>query len=356
MKDREKKVKNIVNRRKFLGGGVAASIVFASGDSHADQRETDLKLKTGPPYNERTHKAMPTRNFGKTGYQVGIYSLGGQATLEKKGTDKESLAIINRAIDLGINYIDTAAAYGRGVSETHIGMVMNDRRKEVFLASKTHDRSYDGSMKLLEKSLKQLQTDHLDLWQLHNVKRQDDLDRIFSNNGALKALEKARDEGMVRFLGITGHYEPLVLGQALERYDFDTILMAINAADTHYLSFKKYLLPLAQKKELGIIGMKLATRGRLLSSWTPPPLDEQREYMRTSKPGTITMKESLHYNFSLPVSTNIVGVDTVEQLEQNIKWASEFSPLDNEKLAEIEYKTLPIVRQGLYFRRWDMGV
>lgn len=110
-------------------------------------------------------------------------------------------------------------------------------------------------MKLLEQTLKQLQTDHLDLWQLHTVQRQDDLDKIFSKDGAMKALLKARENGMVRFLGVTGHYELLRLKQALDKLDFDTILMAINAADTHHLSFKRYLVPIAQKKGLGIIGL-----------------------------------------------------------------------------------------------------
>ncbi len=366
MKDNKKDNKGDLNRRDFLGRGLVATMALATGNSVFAQEKVNAqqhKINTEHPYNERTHKAMPTRNLGKTGYQVGILSLGGQATLEKTGTDKESVAIINRAIDLGINYIDTAASYGKnqnreraaGTSERHIGLVMKDRRHEVFLTSKTHDRTYDGSMKLLETSLKNLQTDHLDLWQLHNVKRQDQVDQIFAKDGAIKALEKARSEGMVRFLGITGHYEPLVLAQALERYDFDTILMAVNAADPHYLSFKKYLLPMAQNKRIGIIGMKLATRGRLLSSWTPPPLEKQSKSMRTPKPGTIAMKESLYYNCSLQISTNIVGVDNVEQVEQNVKWASEFSPFNTEQLAHIEYKTLPIVRQGLYFRRWDMG-
>ncbi len=350
---------NRVNRRNFLGAGLAGGLALAAAAGNAaPQKKLATKTKKTVkdfPYNPRTHKAMPTRNLGKTGYQVGIFSLGGQATLEIQGKVNESVAIIHRAIDLGINYIDTAAAYGSGVSETHIGMVMKERRSEVFLASKTNDRSYDGSMKLLEKSLQQLQTDHLDLWQLHNVQTQDDLDKIFSDNGAIKALEKARDQGVVRFLGITGHYEPLVLVRAIERYPFDAILMAINAADVHYLSFKRYLLPIALKKELGIIGMKLATRGRLLSTWTPPPLEEQQERLRTARPGAITMRESLNYNFSLPISTNIVGVDTVAQLEENVKIAAQFAPLSEEQMAELEYKTLPIVRQGLYFRRWNLG-
>jgi predicted aldo/keto reductase-like oxidoreductase len=347
-----------MNRREFIGGTVATTLAMAAGTAMASAdsaQQSKRKTVKDLPYNSRTHKAMPTRNLGKTGYQVGIFSLGGQATLEVKGNEKESVEIINRAIDLGVNYIDTAAGYGNGVSEINIGQVLKDRRGEVFQTSKTADRTYDGSMQLLEKTLKQLRTDHLDLWQLHNVRTQDELDKIFSNDGAMKALLKAREDGMVRFLGVTGHFEPLILKQALDRFDFDTILMAINAADTHYLSFKRYLLPIAQKKGIGIIGMKLATRGRMLSTWTPPPLDQQPERLRTQKPGTITMKESLHYNCTLPVSTNIVGVDNVEQLEQNVKWASEFSPLSLEQMEEIEYKTLPIVRQGLYFRRWDMG-
>jgi len=352
-----RKSKN-VNRRDFLTAGVSTALIagsaFAAQGDKIMQSPQD-KTVQDLPYNPRTHKMMPTRNLGKTGYQVGLFSLGGQATIERQGTEKESAEIVERALDLGVNYIDTAAAYGGGISETHIGQVIKNRRHEVFLASKTHDRSYDGSMRLLEKSLKQLQTDHLDTWQLHNVKRRDELDKIFAKDGALKALLQARDEGMIKFLGITGHYEPLILAEALNRFDFDTILMAINAADPHYLSFKKYLLPLAQEKGIGIIGMKIATRGRMLSSWTPPAEEDQPSRMRTSKPGTLSIKESLQYNFTLPVSTNIVGVDNIEQLEENVKIASEFSSLNEEQMAELEYKTLPIVRQGLYFRRWDLG-
>ncbi|MBA4407831.1 MAG: aldo/keto reductase [Odoribacter sp.] len=298
---------------------------------------------------------MPTRSFGKTGYKVGILSLGGQATLEMKGTETESEKIINRAIDLGVNYIDTAASYGGGISQLNIGRVMNTRRREVWLASKTHDRTYDGSMKLLEESLKNLQTDHLDTWQLHNVQTMDQLNQIFAGDGSIKAMEKAKAEGMVRNIGITGHFEPLVLLEAIKRYPFDSILLAVNAADIHYLSFINYLLPEAQKRGIAIIGMKVATRGRMISTWTPPPLEEQPERLRTPKSGTITIKEALSYNMSLPVSTTIIGVDNVAQIEEDVKIASEFSPLCEAEMKEIEFKTLPIVRQGLYFRRWDLG-
>lgn len=349
-----------MNRRRFLGASMTGTMGLAmAGKTAAAQGTANAFLPDAPgkdlPFNPRTYAAMPTNAFGKTGYKVGILSLGGQASLEIKGREALSEKIINRAIDLGINYIDTAASYGGGLSQMNIGRVIKTRRKEVFLATKTHDRTYDGSMRLLEESLTNLQTDHLNIWQLHNVQRQDQVDQIFAGDGAIKALEKARSEGMVQFLGITGHYEPLILKQCIERYNFDTILMAVNGADVHYLSFKNYLLPEVQKKGMGIISMKVATRGRMLSTWTPPPMDEQPERMATPLPGALTIKEALEYNMTLPVSTTIIGVDDVEQIEENVKIASEFSPLSNDQMAAIEYKCLPVVRQGLYFRRWEMG-
>ncbi|MCF6333203.1 MAG: aldo/keto reductase [Draconibacterium sp.] len=350
--------KKKINRRKFLGTGLAAAATVTVGSSFAANeidKPISIKKNDENPFNPVTYGAMPTRSFGKTGYKVGVLSLGGQATLERKGTEEISEKIINRAIDLGVNYIDTAASYGGGQSQLNIGQVMKTRRSEVWLSSKTHDRSYDGSMRLLEESLKNLQTDHLDLWQLHNIQRQDQINQIFAKDGAIKAMEKAKSEGIVRHLGITGHFEPLVLMNAIKNYPFDSILMAINAADVHYLSFKNYLLPEAQKRGIAIIGMKVATRGRMISTWTPPPMNEQPARLATQKPGTITIKEALAYNMSLPVSTTIIGIDNVAQIEEDVNIASEFSPLSLSEMEEIEFKTLPIVRQGLYFRRWDLG-
>ncbi|HWS00846.1 MAG TPA: aldo/keto reductase [Prolixibacteraceae bacterium] len=349
---------NKFSRRNFLGTGLAAVASVTVGNTLASETgnpSVPTKKKNENPFNARTYGAMPTRSFGKTGFKVGILSLGGQATLEMPGTEEISEKIINRAIDLGVNYIDTAASYGKGQSQLNIGRVMKTRRSEVWLSTKTNDFSYDGAMRLLEESLKNLQTDHLDAWQLHNVQRQDQLEKIFAENGAIKAMEKAKAEGMVRNIGITGHFEPLVLLDALKRYPFDQILMAVNAADIHYLSFKNWLLPEAQKKGIAIIGMKVATRGRMLSSWTPPPIAEQPERLATSKPGTITIREALTYNMSLPVSTTIIGIDNIAQIEEDVKIASEFSPLTEDEMRAIEFKTLPIVRQGLYFRRWNLG-
>jgi len=349
------------SRREFLGTTLAASMAIAASRASTAraQEPTGAVASSGSPrplpFNPRTAAAMPMRNLGKTGFRVGIFSLGCQAAIEIKGNEQLSVDIMNRAIDLGVNYFDTSNAYGGGVSEEHVGLVMRDRRREVFLASKTTKRDYDGAMTHLETSFKRMQTDHLDLWQIHNLQKMEDVDKLLAADGALKAFQKAKSEGLVRCIGVTGHFEPNVLREIIRRAELDTILMAVNAADRHYLSFIDHLLPLALEKQMGVIGMKVATRGRMLSTWKPDPLEQQPERMRTTKPGTITMAESLAYNFTLPVSTNIVGVDNVAQLEEDVKCAANFVPLSIEQMQTLEERTLPIVRQGLYFRRWDLG-
>ncbi|MBM4029919.1 MAG: aldo/keto reductase [Planctomycetes bacterium] len=341
-----------LHRRAFLGAGLAATLGAAGHPARAGEPLPPGKDARGRPlpHNPRTFHAMPTRNLGRTGHRVGIFSLGAQAAVELDNADL-AVSIVEAAIDLGVNYIDTAPAYGNTRSETHVGMVMKRRRQEVYLASKTHLRTYDESMRLLEGSLTRLQTDHLDAWQLHNVQRLEELDRIFAKDGAIKALEKARDQGIVRFLGITGHYDPQVLVEGLKRYEFDTLLMAFNAADKHQHSFLEQLLPMALEKNLGIIGMKVATRGRMLSTWTPPPLAEQPQRMATDKPGVLTMRESLFYNFSMPVATNIVGCDNPQQVQENVRAAAEFTPCNEAVLATLEQRCKSIVNQGLYFRK-----
>ena len=265
---------------------------------------------------------MGTRPLGRTGHDVPLFSLRGQATLEQDGRTDEALAIINRAIDLGVNYMDTAARYGSGVSERCIGAVMATPRKEVFLAAKTHDRTYDGLMRLLEQSLTQLRTGHLDAWQLHNVRTAEDLQQIFASDGAIKALEKARDEKMVRFLGITGHHDPHVLKAAIQRYDFDTILMALNAADRHHLSFIDHLLPVAVEKRMGIIGMKVVARGRIFHEG-----------------GLTSMEQAMRYVLTLPVSTVVVGISRLAELEENVQIARDFRPYTAQEMAQLEELT-----------------
>jgi predicted aldo/keto reductase-like oxidoreductase len=342
-------------RREFVKTAMSGAVGVTVGYQASRSEANVPKAPPGGPFNERTFAAMPTRNLGKTGHRVGIFSLGGQATIEKPNMEAQAVAIVNRAIDLGVNYLDTAAAYGGPDmwSQKYIGKVVKERRQEVFLASKTNRRTYDESMRLLETSLTLLNTDHLDLWQLHNVAQTEQLDQIFAKDGAIHALEKARAEKVVRFLGITGHADPFVLADGLKRYRFDTILMAVNAADKHHLSFIEHLLPLALEQELGIIGMKIPARGRILSGWTPPPPETQRASERTTRSGTLSMQEAMQYVLSLPVSTVIVGCDTVAQLEENVRIARDFTPLSEDRLKALTAKTEDIKRQALFFRKWQ---
>ncbi len=281
---------------------------------------------------------MPVRSLGKTGHQVGLFSLGGQATIEKEGTREESHAIINRAIDLGVNYIDTAARYGGGISQKYIGEVMATRRKEVYLATKTHDRTREGSLRLLEESLTSLQTDHLDCWQLHSVSEDEELEQIFGKGGAIEAFQKAKDEKTVRFLGLSGHFDPAVLTRAIKRFDFDTILMALNPSDPHFNSFLDDLLPTANEKNMGIIAMKVPARGRLF------------------RPGGLTsMKDSMSWVLTQPVSTLIVGCDSVAQLEENVENAANFYPLSVTECARIEGLTKDYSEEASFYKKGGAG-
>ena len=289
---------------------------------------------------------LPQRPLGRTGHKVGIYSLGGQAVIETIGKEELSVQIINRAIDLGINYIDTAAKYGRatatitkaeanGQSEKNMGQVMKYRRKEVFLATKTTERSYDGAMRDLEKSLKNLQTDHIDLWQIHDVRPAEinNLDKFFAADGVVKAMEKARDQKIISYIGFTGHEGPEVLRVLAEKYPFDNVLVAINAADKHYDSFIEKFLPTAVDKKMGIVGMKIPARDRIFSHG-----------------GIITIKEAMEYVMSLPVSTIIIGLDKIAELEENIKIAQNFKPLTADQMLAIEEKTKPYYKDMQFFK------
>jgi aryl-alcohol dehydrogenase-like predicted oxidoreductase len=350
MSDQTRSDPKALDRRDFLrlGGAMGAGVLTGGLATRAGASLPPL------PQNPRTPEAMPTRNLGRTGFRVGIFSLGGQAAVEQPDNEANAVPIVERALDLGVNYIDTAAWYGREGrwSQRYIGKVMKDRRKEAFLATKTHDRSRDGSLRLLEESLRLLNTDYLDLWQIHNLSRMSQVDEIFAPGGAMEALRKAHDEKTVRFLGVTGHADPAVLMEAMRRFDFDTLLLALNAADPHHLSFASELLPMAVEKRMGLIGMKIPARGRLLSSWTPPPVDQQRAVERPAKQGALDMQEALYYVLSLPVSTVIIGCDSVEQVEENVALARSFTPLSDSQMAGLTARAEPVAKQALFFRRW----
>jgi aryl-alcohol dehydrogenase-like predicted oxidoreductase len=353
-----KKSPDSLNRRNFLktSGAVAAGLLAQSTlPARADTKLPAL------PVNAKTQDAMPTRNLGKTGFKVGIFSLGGQAALEHGNNFDVAVPIIERALDLGVNYIDTSSIYGgpERWSEQYVGVVMKKRRNEAFLATKTKERTREDSLRMIEKSLKLLNTDHVDLWQLHDIGLQEDVDAIFAKGGAMEALLEMQEQKVVRFLGVTGHFRPEALIDSIKRHPFDAILLAMNAADTHIHSFTDQLLPLAVEKQMGIIGMKIPARGRLLSTWTPPPIEQQRHSWEGSaiakRPGVLKMREAMYFTLSHPVSTVIVGCDNIAQLEENVQIAREFTPLSHTQMAEMNKLAAPVAEQSLFFRFTNRG-
>ena len=343
-------------RREFLkSGGAVAAALMAPTALAADSPKTMPPL----PANPVTPAAMPTRNLGKTGYKVGIFSLGGQASLELANNFDVAVPIIERALDMGVNYIDTSSIYGGPArwSEQYVGKVMAHRRKEAFLATKTKERTRDGSMRMIEKSLELLQTDHVDLWQLHDIGTLFDVNEVFAKGGVMEALLEMKEQKVVRHLGLTGHYRPDALMEGIRRYPFDTILMAMNAADPHHFSFNQELLPLAVERQMGILGMKIPGRSRLLSSWTPPPIEQQKHswegMVLAPTSGTLTMREAMYYTLSRPVSTVIIGCDTIAQLEENVHLAREFTPLSDGQATALVAKAEPVSKPSLFFRFYD---
>jgi aryl-alcohol dehydrogenase-like predicted oxidoreductase len=263
---------------------------------------------------------LPRRRLGGTGRDVTPFGLGGEGVLRTHGRMAEAVRVIHRALDMGVTYCDTAPAYAS--SQDYYGAALGERRRDVFLASKTHDRTRDGSLRLLDDSLRRLRTEYLDLWQLHDLRTLHDLDRIFARGGALEALVQARAEGRVRHLGLTGHHDPAILLAAMERFDFDTVLVALNAADVHRLSFARTVLPEAARRGMGIIGMKVCGGGTLVG------------------PGKLTIAEAMGYVLSLPgVSTVVIGCATPAEVEENVQVARDFAPLEEERLRALEDRT-----------------
>ncbi len=261
---------------------------------------------------------MPTRKLGRTGHSTPLFSLGGQSVIERRGNDELADEIINRALDLGVNYIDTAPRYGNGISERYIGRVMRERRNEVFLATKSHDYTYEGTMRLIDESLERLSTDKIDLYQHHNVASLQQLDQIAAEDGALRAFLELREEGKVRYIGITSH-SPKVLLRALEMDVYDCMLITLNPAGSH-MRDRQYLdefLRQAEDKEVGVIAMKVAARGRLLR-------------------GDVEMRELLHYVWSHPVATAVVGISEVWQVDENVESAKSFEEMTESEKRQLE--------------------
>src|SRR6266481_1677713 len=227
------------DRRDFLKVG-SASIAAAALPLSA-RAQSFSSTQASKTTLQAVQEMMPTRNLGKTGFRVGIFGLGGQGALEKVNNEAVAVPIIEKALELGVNYFDTSAIYGGPDrwSEQYLGKGLKEYRDQVFIATKTKERTRDAALKNLEVSLKLLDTDHIDTWQLHDVGIQEDVDQIFGKGGAIEALVKARDQKMVRHLGVTGRFRPEALIECINRFPFDTVLMGVNAADKYYYSFEK---------------------------------------------------------------------------------------------------------------------
>jgi len=271
---------------------------------------------------------LPSRMLGRTGAKVSILAFGcGSRFLMYKDEDAAA-AILNRAIDSGIRYLDTAYAYGDGQSETRVGKVMATRRKDVWLATKIPDRTRDEFLRRLEASLKRLQTDHVDLVHIHSLGQADDLEKIEAKDGALKGLMEAREQKMARFAGMTSHTNGEVMAKAIERHDLDCVQMALNASRNG--RFEELALPAANAKNLGIIAMKVTGQEFLVGEGT----------------GKADMTSLLRYSMSLPVTTAVVGMPKPEMLAHNVEVARSFSPLSDRERDQLRQR-LNGSREGL---------
>jgi aryl-alcohol dehydrogenase-like predicted oxidoreductase len=256
---------------------------------------------------------MITRPFGKTGESFPILSFGGQRIVDGHNcTEEEAIEIVNTAIDRGIRYFDTAWIYSRGQAESRLGKVAKHRRSEMWIATKVFDTTRDGARRQLEESLARLQTDHVNEWRFHDVFSYERLDAFTGKGGALETALKAREEGLIRNISISGHRDPQVLVEALNRFPFDSALIAVSALDHFFRSFAEEFLPIANAKGVATIGMKVLGLGSL----------------------THEVERSLRYAFSLPLGTVIVGMESMAQLKQNLAIAESFTPMsDEERLA-----------------------
>jgi aryl-alcohol dehydrogenase-like predicted oxidoreductase len=280
---------------------------------------------------KRVFMDIPRRRLGETGVDVTILGLGGEGVLRTYGYEKEAYALINRAIDLGIGYFESARAYSG--SEAYYGSALNERRKEIFLTSKSHARDKTGALAHLHETLRNMDTDHLDLWQVHDVRTKGDMEQIFGPDGAMEAFVEAKERGLTRFIGVTGHHDPFILRRCIEMHDFDTVLLPVNPAEPAFESFIENVIPHANERGMGIIGMKVYFRG-----------------FAAKIPGFEGMEPYLRFALSQPISTIVIGCDNVGQLEENVNMAKSFESLSVEEAKDLVDHVAPYGKQLMYYK------
>ncbi len=267
---------------------------------------------------------IPKRRFGKTDVEISALGLGGHH-LGDAQDQKTATEIVNRAIDGGVTFFDNCWEYHRGKSEVWLGAALKGKRQQVFLMTKvcTHGRDKELALRMLEESLNRLQTDHLDLWQIHGVSFETDPQRFDRPNGAAEALVQAKKDGKVRFVGFTGHKDPrLHLAMLNTGFPFDSVQMPLNPFDASFRSFETQVLPEVVRRGIAPLGMK--------------PLQGAGPAI---KKGVYSAEELLRYAMSLPVATTITGMDKIDVVEQNLKIARGFEPLAQEEMASLRQRS-----------------
>jgi aryl-alcohol dehydrogenase-like predicted oxidoreductase len=275
---------------------------------------------------------LPTRLLGRTGAQVSALGLGGEGVLRTFARDEQARAVIEAALAENITYFDSARAYAG--SEQYYGAALGRRRDDIFLCSKAHDRSFAGALEMLELTLRNMRTDHLDLWQLHDVRTEEDLELMDGERGTYAAFARAKQQGKTRFIGVTGHYDPVIMLEAIRRFDFDTVLLPVNPCEAAVDSFASIVIPEALARNMGVIAMKIFGRGLLLGMREDPPLKSLTDYALTA-----------------PVSLAIVGCDTVAQVQAAASAVRSFAPLSPEEQRELERRLRSESKRTLYYRR-----
>ena len=276
---------------------------------------------------------MPTRPFGQHADRVSIIGLGGYHLGNAKNIT-EAVRIVHEAIDAGVNFLDNAWEYHRGESEKLMGRAIADRRDSVFLMTKvcTHGRDARVALRQLEESLRRLRTDHLDLWQIHECVYYNDPERHFAKGGVVEALERAKAQGKVRYVGFTGHKDPDIHLRMLSfDFPFDACQLPLNGFDAGFRSFQTRVLPALARRKIAAIGMKsLGGDGRVI------------------KKKAAAVEDALRYAMSLPVCTTISGIDSLKVLRQNLKIARDFSPMDADERQRYERSLASCAHDGRF--------
>lgn len=313
------------SRRKFMQGAAfigVSPLMSRSGLAARDGKSPEV-----------TEGTIPRKPLGKTGVQVSAIGLGGYH-LGSADTDQIANDIVAKALDHGINFFDNAWEYHDGLSEERLGRALKGNRDRAVVMTKvcTHGRDKKIAMRMLEESLRRLQTDHLDVWQIHEVIYENDPDLIFVPDGAIEALAQAKQQGKVRFIGFTGHKDPEIhLKMLAHNFPFDTVQMPLNCFDATFRSFETQVLPEATRRGIATLGMKsLGGSGEMV------------------RHGGITAEEGLRYAMSLPVATTISGMDSMEVLDQNLAIAMNFQPYTAAELQDLREKCRKLAADGRF--------